>query len=157
MENEDYKKGEIVLIVGSGRGVDSHAELIARLKEHYEDMEIALLDMGETGIKAASARMALSEALKKVNYDLPLICPDEMTDIDMDFSRLESIVIDSLSFPEPKLVDFKGQCYDESGIISKKAWKKLKKNLEKIDSNLKPKSQKEIWCNKWNKKIKRKL
>lgn len=152
MENEGYKKGEIVLVVGSGRGLDSHAEVIARLKEHCKDIQLAMIEMKEAG-------MALSEALKKVNYDLPLVCPDEMTNIniDMDFSKLESIVIDSLSPFGPESVNFAGRCYDESGFVSKKAWKKLKKKMAKVDANLEPKSQKEIWCNKWNKKIKRKL
>jgi len=151
VSGEGFKKGQVVLVVGSGG--HSHAELVRRLHTECEKIQVAMYDMAEAGMAASEAGMMLSEALKKMPMVEP---PKDMICIDADFSKLESIVMDSIA-PIQMPINFAGRCYDESGPISKKAFKKLKKKQARIDDRFDPKPQKEIWANKWNKKIKRKL
>lgn len=170
MDNDGYKKDQMVLIVASGKG--SH-DLHVRLQAHIEDMQkemekfkVALVDLGEAGIAGAAAGLALSEAFRAMPIvDYPdriapnIRCPPEMIEtLELDFSRLERIVIDSLAYDGPSFpTKFAEQCYDESGVISKKAYKRLKKLAKRARVEDEPKPQNEIWANKWNKKIKRKL
>jgi len=106
---------------------DTHIS-IAQNKRLIHSMEIA-----SAGIAACGASMqTASIALKKL--------------AEMDFSHLEKkFIIDSCTVP----------FIDESATISKKEWKKLAKKIKKQKN--KSLTQAEIWGNKWNKKLKRKL
>ncbi len=159
-KNEGYKKGQMVMIVGSGRGTsDIHERVKEHVKQMQKDMDkmkVTLINLGEAGRAGASAGLALSEALKKMH----LICPDDMIHVmdNMDFSKVEQTVLDSFGgYGGPK---FPGRCYDESGPISKKAYKKLKqlaKKRDRANARSHKQDQTDRWCNKWDKKIKRKL
>lgn len=144
-----------MIIISSSNPSSNNANLYARMKEQLENAKEAMILLSETGIAASQAGSNLNKALKELSNS-QLKCPDDMINIEMDFNKLEHITIDSLSGSFPETVNFAEQCYDESGYISKKTWKKLQKNIKKLQLP-KQKSQKEIWCNKWDKKIKRNL
>lgn len=153
-ERSGFKK-DAVLIVGSSHNPSEMArlhEMTAILQQKLEDMEIAMIEMGEAGLTYAQAGTNLTKAMKAIS------CPEEMKNItmpDLDFSRLENIVLDSITPINNGFQDF----YGEGGPISKKAWKKLSKKQQKRlkQQRLEQRDQKEIWANKWNHKIKRKL
>lgn len=146
-KNEVYKdmKGNTVLIVGSGRRSDAHERFQEHVKQMQKDMEKSMIVMCDEVSNAYEAFHVLSKAFKK----MPILCPEDMSfDLNIDFSSLESIVIDSMT-----TVGCSEFLYNEAGIIDKKTWKKLAKKQKRLEN----KPQKEYWANKWNHKIKRKL
>ncbi|MCP4374005.1 MAG: hypothetical protein GY797_38760 [Deltaproteobacteria bacterium] len=152
-----YKAGEMVVIVGSGSSSCDMKKLAEMAKFAQEkmhmDMEIAetaFISFGEAGVSAAVAMKGLPEAM--------LACPDEMIKVveEMDFSKCEKMVLDSLTTIDPTAYGMPSS-YEESKSYSKKEWKKIQKKMKKHSSIHEPKSQKEIWANSWDKKIKRKL
>ena len=158
------EKKHTVLVVASSHQPSHMAkmyELSKRMKENFENSEKAFLSMSEAGLRCAEAEEALSKALRKL-AKVPLVCPEDMImDYNMDFSNLERIVLDSLTPIGPRPSSYGGRFYDECGEISKKTYKKLLKALDKKEKRKEGGSYKQDqtdrFCNKWNKKIKRKL
>ena len=115
-----FKKGKIIMISGDSNSSCDMArlhELTARLHSELENAKIAMINMGEVGAIASKAGANLRSAMIKI-ADLPDYPMDFMENI--DFSKCETIVMDSIS------PNFRGY-YNESGPITKKAWKKLAK------------------------------
>lgn len=158
-KEKGFKVGEMAVIIGSSTGRSHMADLAEQIKNMEHDFKKAVMIMGEAGVAGANAAIALKCALEKMQ---PIIlCPEDMMvmDINMDFSGLEKIVIDSLSGmtmgPTPS--KYNGVYYDECSPISKKAYKKLLKSLDKKEKISHKQDQTDRWCNKWDTKIKKKL
>ncbi len=136
--SKGFKKGRMVMIVADGHESRSHAELLALMKQDFDKANVALVRMGKAGVSAAMAYKALMDPNK-------------------DFSGLEKIVLDSMTPIGPRPRKFAGRCYDESGEISKKTYKKMMKKLDKAEKVSHKQDQTDRWCNTWDHKIKRKL
>lgn len=155
-KNEEYKKDRMIMVVGSSTGRSKMDDLLQIHRTKMErEFNQACVNLAEAGRRGSEAGIALADALSKLKP--VLICPEDMIAMhDMNFSGLEKIVIDFMTMG-PKPTKFAGRCYDESGEISKKAYKQLMKKLDKKEKVSHKQDQTDHWRNKWNKKIKRKL
>lgn len=142
---DGYKKGEMILVIDGSSKTD-----LARLIAYAEEMRVEMMESTRGAVVAFSKLGASLEeaelAFKKIG--------------EAGIGRIEIPEIEMPKFPILDYTDvivmdsFAGVCYDESAEISRKALKKIAKRMDRIVSE--NKSQNEVWCNKWNKKIKKK-
>jgi hypothetical protein len=147
----EKKKGRMLII-----GTCNSRSAIAELYKHMQETQVALLAMRSASGKTVEVINRLSKAMN----ELPL--PEMPVVMNIDYSALEVRTIKAMTpIVQEKHDGFRGHnygngFYDECKPISKKAFNGLMRiTLTKKRSHKQKQTDK--WCNKWDRKIKRKL